>query len=189
MHAKVKGAPCMKWLSWGHEYSGFVRHHDIIDRPRPMRIVLGSFTFIPIIATAMREPFVVITIAIIASLAFGPNALCSDTELPLQRHGDSQKFLQGSKAEPTSTSFKNVVQIPLQRNFIQYNGRFYLAQVNVGSPKQSLDLIVDTGSTDAWVYGVDYCADQSSNNHFQCCTSARKSPFSSEHPQSPNEIS
>lgn len=112
-------------------------------------------------------------------LATSPFALCfnidSSSGLPIQHSPyDGQTVLQGLDVESSASSDSsttNVVQIPLQRRFIQYNGRFYFVQANVGSPGQSLELIMDTGSTDTWVYSSDYCSDQSSNNPYQCCTS------------------
>jgi len=133
------------------------------------------------ISIAIRQPIVALKFAIIGFLAISPVALCFDIYsglgLPFQRPKGGQKVLQGLYVEPSPASAKRVVQIPLQRRFIKYNGRFYFVQVNVGSPEQSLELIVDTGSTDTWVYGTDYCEDHSSDNPYQCCTSVRQPPF------------
>jgi hypothetical protein len=49
-------------------------------------------------------------------------------------------------------------------------GRFYFVDVEFGTPAQSLELIVDTGSSDTWVYGKNYC----SRPALQCCKYRRK---------------
>ncbi|KAJ9611481.1 hypothetical protein H2200_004665 [Cladophialophora chaetospira] len=118
------------------------------------------------VSMAACQPIVALELAVIGFLAFSPGALCFDI---FSNSGlGVQQVLPGLSVEPSPSALGNVVQIPLQRRFIQYNGRFYFAQVNVGSPEQSLELIVDTGSTSTWVYGTDYCQDQSNNSNYQC---------------------
>jgi len=34
---------------------------------------------------------------------------------------------------------------------------YYYVQVGVGTPAQSLSLLVDTGSSDTWLYGPNFC--------------------------------
>jgi hypothetical protein len=81
---------------------------------------------------------------------------------------DQQKLLTGS--ESSTSSVKNVIELPLQRRFVQYRGRFYFTGVSVGSPTQSLELVVDTGSTDTWVYDSgSHCDGKPRSDHFQCC--------------------
>lgn len=133
------------------------------------------------ISIAIRQRTVALKFAIIGFLAISPVALCFDilfsSGLSSQHSSGDQKVLQGLYVEPSPSSAKNVVQVPLQRRFIQFNGRFYFMQAKLGSSEQSLELIVDSGSTDTWVYGTEYCEDQSSNAGFQCCTSGRQPPF------------
>jgi hypothetical protein len=41
---------------------------------------------------------------------------------------------------------------------------YYYVTVEIGTPSQSIDLLVDTGSSDLWVYGPQYC-----NTGYECC--------------------
>lgn len=47
---------------------------------------------------------------------------------------------------------------------------YYYVTVEVGTPAQSLDILVDTGSSDTWVYGSGYCGVQNScGTQNECC--------------------
>jgi Eukaryotic aspartyl protease len=46
---------------------------------------------------------------------------------------------------------------------------YYYVQVGVGTPAQPLSLLVDTGSSDTWLYGPNYCGS------YQCCKLAELS--------------
>jgi hypothetical protein len=42
---------------------------------------------------------------------------------------------------------------------------YYTVNVEIGTPAQSIDIIVDTGSSDLWVYGPAYCG----TSGLECC--------------------
>lgn len=58
-------------------------------------------------------------------------------------------------------------------------GRFYYARASLGTSGQTVDLMVDTGSTDTWVYGEQYCSAEHKKDETQCCKTpiARESPL------------
>ena len=109
---------------------------------------------------------------VLGLLAVAPVFLCLEAQfgesLASEDSKAHQKLLYGPKTETSLLSAGNALEIPLRRKFIQYAGRYYFLNVSVGSPGQSLELFVDTGSSDTWVYGSSYC-DDSEENHYQCC--------------------
>lgn len=53
---------------------------------------------------------------------------------------------------------------------------YYYVTVEIGTPAQSIDLLVDTGSSDLWVYGPQYCG-----TGYECCKSSFHIPVKSSH--------
>ena len=91
--------------------------------------------------------------------------LSQDQQHPQQEQ--QQQVLQVSETgESSSVGVGKVVEIPLERK-ITVDGRFYFLNVSVGTPGQQLKVLLDTGSTDAWVYGKEYCG----SNRYLCCKS------------------
>lgn len=60
------------------------------------------------------------------------------------------------------------VEVPLVGHITEH-GRLYYAQVSFGTKWQSIDLMVDTGSTDTWVYGHKSCDPVHEVDARQCC--------------------
>ncbi|KAK4221872.1 aspartic peptidase domain-containing protein, partial [Podospora fimiseda] len=51
----------------------------------------------------------------------------------------------------------NVVEVPIRRKDMENSGRHYFVNISIGSPQaQPFELLVDTGSSDMWVYGMNY---------------------------------
>ncbi|KAE9375216.1 acid protease [Stipitochalara longipes BDJ] len=96
------------------------------------------------------------TLAIIG--IFSLNSLVSCLDIPIITEA-SAALLQVQKAVLKGTGFRllsspvgNTVEAMLQRR-LTYFGRYYFLNASIGTPEQSLDLLIDTGSSDTWVYG------------------------------------
>ncbi|OAL42954.1 acid protease [Pyrenochaeta sp. DS3sAY3a] len=63
---------------------------------------------------------------------------------------------QSVLTHPVQMSHKPRIDIPLIGQNTD-GGRFYYVDASFGSPQQKLKLVVDTGSTDTWVYGPSLC--------------------------------
>lgn len=80
--------------------------------------------------------------------------------------------LQGTTNNDLSSSTGKVIEIPLQGRFTD-DGRFYFLNTSVGTEGQPLELLVDTGSTDTWVYGTRFCNGSFGNDTWKCCKSSQ----------------
>jgi Eukaryotic aspartyl protease len=120
----------------------------------------------------------VLKLTIIGFLVINSFVLCLDTyfesEPSSERLEGHQQVLHGPDIEISPSSVGNVLEVPLQRRFIEHRGRFYFLKILIGSPAQSLEMFVDTGSTDTWVYSTNHSTKRSSNSHFHCCKSTQE---------------
>lgn len=70
----------------------------------------------------------------------------------------------------TVAALKKIVSIPL-RGRQTNRGHYFFLNATVGKPGKVLELLLDTGSTDTWVYGPTYCSGQAGMEEYQCCES------------------
>lgn len=128
--------------------------------------------------TCINQHICVLKLTIIGLLAINPFVLCLHTFASAQTSPElskgQQQVLYGPDIKTSLSSVKNVLEVPLRRRFVKYHGRFYFLNVSIGSPVQSLELLLDTGSTDTWVYDNTYCDGSSSGSRFQCCKSVQR---------------
>lgn len=71
---------------------------------------------------------------------------------------------------PVQMSHRPRIDIPLIGR-VTNDSRLYYLDASIGSPQQKLKLVVDTGSTDTWVYGPKLCKPNGQEiPPYQCCT-------------------
>lgn len=91
-------------------------------------------------------------------------------------HGHhDQEVLGDNGSERGGASIGKTIMVPLQRKVLQSYGHYYFLNLSIGSPGQQLELFIDTGSSDTWVYDNSYC-NGSTDYHYQCCESEPHSP-------------
>jgi hypothetical protein len=64
---------------------------------------------------------------------------------------------------------KKVVEVPLRGRWVGTDGRYYYVDTSIGTKPQAMNLVLDTGSTDTWLYGTRYCGGGLGKNLWHCC--------------------
>lgn len=91
-----------------------------------------------------------LALATVAFACLVKDAIASDPKVVPMKFGRIQPRRALQKRDPTSVTLGNAVQSGL-----------YYVNASVGTPAQTVQLQIDTGSSDVWMFGPDACEDPS----------------------------